>query len=193
LSGGALRAKGADVRAGIERPTPVAITRLDPGQPGIFTAIFGPRGDVRIHSPGLAAAPRQPPLGTTTSHVPSRESSFALLAESAPDGETIVVGSSLAAVDRNLTSLTLILVGIGAGGFLASLAGGWLLSGGALGPVERLTSEASEIGAGDLDRRLPDPARLDEIGRLARTLNSMLDRVGESVRRGAACRVAGAR
>ena len=179
----ALRVQAADVRAGIERPTPVAITRLDPGQPGIFTAIFGPRGDVRIHSPGLPAALRQPPLGTTTAQVPGSESSFALLAESAPDGETIVVGSSLAAVDRNLTSLTLILVGIGAGGFLASLAGGWLLSGRALGPVERLTSEASEIGAGDLDRRLPDPARLDEIGRLARTLNSMLDRVAESVRR----------
>ena len=179
----ALRVQAADVRAGIERPTPVAITRLDPGQPGIFTAIFGPRGDVRVHSPGLPDALRQPPLGVTTASLPGSDTAFAVLAEAAPDGETIVVGSSLATVDRTLASLTLLLAGIGAGGFLASLAGGWLLSGRALGPVERLTREASEIGAGDLDRRLPQPARLDEIGRLARTLNGMLDRVGDSVRR----------
>jgi two-component system OmpR family sensor kinase len=178
----ALRVQAADVRAGIERPTPIAITQLDPGQPGIFTAIFS-GGEVRLHSLGMPDTLRRPPLGATTERLPGSSSPFALLAESAPDGQTIVVGSSLAAVDRNLASLALLLVGIGATGFLGSLAGGWLLSGRALGPVERLTNEASVIGAADLDRRLPQPARLDEIGRLAGTLNGMLDRVAESFRR----------
>src|SRR6266566_5613789 len=36
----ALQAQAADVRAGLDRATTVAVTRLDPAQPGMFTAIF---------------------------------------------------------------------------------------------------------------------------------------------------------
>jgi len=179
----ALRVQAADVRAGIDREARVAVTSLDPAQPGIFTAVLGPRGEVREHSTGAPDALGTPPLGITTAALPGSQTPYALLAESAPGGETIVVGSSLASVDRNLSSLAVLLLGMGVAGFVASVGGGWLLSGRALGPVERLTKEASDIGPGDLDRRLPQPRRLDEIGRLARTLNGMLDRVAESVRR----------
>jgi signal transduction histidine kinase len=179
----ALQVQAADVRAGLDRATTVAVTRLDPAQPGMFTAIFGAKGELKQHSAGIPIGLRLPLSGPSTAQLSSGGSSFELLAEPAPDGQTIVVGSSLAQVDRILGNLALLLVGIGAAGFLASLAGGWLLSGRALGPVERLTTEATVIGAADLERRLPQPARLDEIGRLARTLNVMLDRVAESVRR----------
>jgi signal transduction histidine kinase len=51
----------------------------------------------------------------------------------------------------------------------------WLLLGRALRPLERLDRAAAEIGrTGDSTRRLPDPDRRDEVGRLAATLNEML-------------------
>jgi len=178
----ALQVQAADVRSGLDRDVRVSVTRLDPGQPGIFTAVLGPTGDLRQHSPG-APVGLHPPAGVSTVHPATGLPPIAVFAEAAPDGQTIVVGSSLAAIDRNLDSLALLLLGIGIAGFAASLGGGWLLSGRALAPVARLTREATGIDAADLERRLPEPRRLDEIGRLAQTLNGMLDRVADSVRR----------
>ena len=62
-----------------------------------------------------------------------------------------------------------------------SLVAGWWLAGRALAPVGELTTEAAAIGASDLARRLPTGGRDDELGRLATTLNAMLDRVEGSV------------
>lgn len=53
----------------------------------------------------------------------------------------------------------------------------WLLIGRTLRPVERIRAEAAEITGSDLHRRIPEPGGDDEIGRLARTLNTMLDRL----------------
>jgi signal transduction histidine kinase len=62
-----------------------------------------------------------------------------------------------------------------------------LLMRGALQPLARLDRAAGDIGrTGDPSRRLPDPHRADEVGRLATTLNTMLDsldRARESERR----------
>jgi len=63
---------------------------------------------------------------------------------------------------------------------LGALAASWLLIGRALRPVERMRAEAAEITGSDLHRRIPEPSGDDEIGRLARTLNSMLDRIDQS-------------
>jgi signal transduction histidine kinase len=56
----------------------------------------------------------------------------------------------------------------------------WLVIGRALRPVEAIRSEVADIGGGDLHRRVPVPATQDEIGRLASTMNSMLDRLESS-------------
>lgn len=53
--------------------------------------------------------------------------------------------------------------------------GSWLLAGVALRPVERLRAEAMTISTIDPDRRLAVPSPRDEIARLARTLNDLLD------------------
>ena len=178
----ALHVQLADVQAGLGRDREVAVTRLDPAQPGIFTAILARDGNVRLRSPGVPSNLRPEPAAGVQQLV-SGGSTYAVLAAASSNGETIVVGTSLAAVDRTLGGLALVLTVVSIGGFVASLAGGWLLSGRALGPVERLTREATVIGAADLERRLPEPTRLDEIGRLTQTLNGMLDRVAASVRR----------
>jgi heavy metal sensor kinase len=59
----------------------------------------------------------------------------------------------------------------------------WWLVGRTLRPVETIRREVADIGGSDLDRRVPVPAGDDEVARLARTMNGMLDRLEESARR----------
>jgi signal transduction histidine kinase len=55
--------------------------------------------------------------------------------------------------------------------------GGWWIARKALGPVAEITREAEAITADKLDRRLAAATVDDEIGRLTRVLNDMLDRL----------------
>lgn len=47
--------------------------------------------------------------------------------------------------------------------------------------VERITETVGRIGSNDLAKRLPEPINSDEISRLAKTFNRMLDRMESSV------------
>ena len=47
--------------------------------------------------------------------------------------------------------------------------------------VERITETVARIGTEDLQERLPEPANSDEISRLAKIFNHMLDRLQPSV------------
>jgi heavy metal sensor kinase len=82
-------------------------------------------------------------------------------------------------LDRLLTliliggPLTLILAGLG-GVFLASRA---------LRPIDRMTQTAQTISASDLNRRIEYVGPADEVGRLAQTFDSMLDRLQTSFER----------
>jgi len=48
--------------------------------------------------------------------------------------------------------------------------------------VERITETVARIGSEELDERLPEPAGSDEISRLAKTFNHMLERIQASVK-----------
>src|SRR5262249_26286896 len=56
----------------------------------------------------------------------------------------------------------------------------WYLAGRALKPVEAIRAEAEEITGTTMHRRVPEPDTDDEVGRLARTMNAMLDRLETS-------------
>lgn len=58
----------------------------------------------------------------------------------------------------------------------------WSVVGRALAPVEAIRAEVESISADELHRRIDPPGRDDEIGRLARTMNRMLDRLERSQR-----------
>ena len=64
---------------------------------------------------------------------------------------------------------------------LASLCGGYLLTGRALLPVGRMTAVASQLSISDLHGRVPVPHSGDELQALAETWNSMLARLQASV------------
>jgi signal transduction histidine kinase len=56
----------------------------------------------------------------------------------------------------------------------------WLAVGRALAAVEAIRGRAERITAARLSDRVPEPTRMDEIGRLARTINAMLARLDAS-------------
>ena len=62
----------------------------------------------------------------------------------------------------------------------AAMAGGYWLARRALSPVERITATAETITANRLDQRLEVLPVQDELSRLARTLNDMIDRLQHS-------------
>lgn len=88
------------------------------------------------------------------------------------------VGLLLDANDQALNHLTRILLVGGAAGIVLAGLGGAFLSRQALRPIDTITHTAISItDAGDLSRRIPEPAARDEVGRLAATFNRMLARL----------------
>lgn len=75
---------------------------------------------------------------------------------------------------NKVASVTVVVI---VGLFLFSLAVGWFFAGRALRPVDRITAVAHEIEATDLSRRIGLEGPDDELTRLARTFDAMLDRL----------------
>ncbi len=98
----------------------------------------------------------------------------------ASGGETVVVAAPLDDATE-VFGAALGVVALGMAGTIAAVAAAtWLLTGRALRPVDRMRSEAAQISAGDLPRRLEVPGTGDEVARLATTLNEMLSRLDEA-------------
>lgn len=68
-------------------------------------------------------------------------------------------------------------------GLPGAALGGWWLAGRALAPVRAMTESANRIEAENLAERLPQPPQDDELGKLARTFNQLLDRLQEAFQR----------
>lgn len=120
---------------------------------------------------------------TTIDELPDDPTTFRLLSRVVErDGTTYVihVAANPDDIDDSVATLTraLLIVIPLVTALLAALL--WWLTGRALRPVESIRAEVAAMDGADLDRRVPEPARDDEIGRLARTMNSMLDRIEES-------------
>ncbi|MER5884733.1 HAMP domain-containing sensor histidine kinase [Streptomyces sp. NPDC001941] len=64
-------------------------------------------------------------------------------------------------------------------GLAAALA--WAVTGAAMRPVAAIRTELDAVTARELDRRVPEPPGGDEIALLARTVNTTLDRLEQSV------------
>lgn len=88
------------------------------------------------------------------------------------------LGVSTRALDQSLSRLrnSLFLIGVPLTLLLAGV-GGWWLAGRAFDPINRIIVAAQKLGAERLDARLPMPEADDELGRLSKTLNEMLDRL----------------
>jgi two-component system, OmpR family, sensor kinase len=89
----------------------------------------------------------------------------------------LVVAAPLSDVDRSVDRLRLLLGVAGPIALVLAGAGGWLLARAALRPVDQMTRQAGAIGAHRLHDRVSVPDAADELTRLARTLNGMLERI----------------
>jgi two-component system, OmpR family, sensor kinase len=89
----------------------------------------------------------------------------------------VVVGSTLAGVHQTMGRLRLLLIVADPAALALACLAAWLLAGAALRPVESMRQEAAAISMTDPGRRLPVPPANDEVARLGRTLNSLLDRL----------------
>ncbi|HTI33405.1 MAG TPA: HAMP domain-containing sensor histidine kinase [Miltoncostaea sp.] len=151
VKGTEVRDSGATLQLPADIPDGYSTADL-PGDPGEYRILSIPLAGVP-HGPG----PTSPSLASAT---------------------TLVVAVPLADVNSTLHRLTLIELAVGAAvlGALALLA--WWLVRLGLRPLERIEATAERIAAGDdLDRRIPDADPRTEVGRLARALNAMLDRL----------------
>ncbi len=100
------------------------------------------------------------------------------VAADTPDGpRTVIVARALADALESTDVITrLLMVGLP---ILLVLVGvtTWTVVGRALAPVEGIRREADSVTAAELYRRVPEPESGDEVWRLARTMNRMLDRL----------------
>jgi two-component system sensor histidine kinase MprB len=97
-------------------------------------------------------------------------------------GRAVEAVRSLSEVDDTLSRLTLILIAVCAGGVGLAIALGLLVARTAMRPVARLTAAAEHVArTRDLSRRIQTGGRRDELARLARSFNTMLEALERSL------------
>jgi two-component system sensor histidine kinase MprB len=97
-------------------------------------------------------------------------------------GYTLLLARPMGEIDAALRRLALLLLGIAAIGIGTAVAVGTFVTRTVVGPVTRLTETAERISAtGDLSYRIEVPPATDELSRLARTFNAMLEALEGSV------------
>ena len=97
------------------------------------------------------------------------------------DGRTIYLGLSDRGAKYLLHRLARRLLIVWGGMFLLGFAISYWSARRTLLRVERITEAVARIGTEDLEERLPEPVNSDEISRLGKTFNHMLDRLQSSV------------
>lgn len=158
-----------------------------------FLQQLAPDGSVLASSQNAAGLPPTVPalragqgqVTVTVSDVPLSNGEFRVLARPLGEGrpDTLVVAKNLDDVNESVGTLTTSLA------FAVPLVVAllalllWWLTGRVLRPVEAIRTEVASIKGDELSRRVPTSRSDDEISRLARTMNAMLDRVEQATDR----------
>ncbi|MBI2857958.1 MAG: HAMP domain-containing protein [Chloroflexi bacterium] len=117
-------------------------------------------------------------VGFSTSLTPDGQSIrlYAAPFSNAFNARVIVIGRPTADITTALNAFRQVLIFSGGAVILLAALGGVLLADRVLRPVDRITRTARDIGERDLSRRI-DVQTTDELGRLAATLNNMIERL----------------
>ncbi|MEO6058377.1 MAG: HAMP domain-containing sensor histidine kinase, partial [Candidatus Limnocylindria bacterium] len=170
----------AGVQSALDSDQQAGLQDGDTDTASVWVVLFSADGSLLEASSGAPALTSVPAADGPIS-IAGR--SLIVQTERMDTGLVVVAGSDLTQVAAAQAALAELLGLAGVAAVLVSGLGGWWLAGRALGPVATMTAEAAAISEADLERRLQEPRSLDELGVLARTLNRMLDRVADSVRR----------
>jgi len=113
-------------------------------------------------------------------HVPGWKETFRVVFQ-VQEGKTIYVGLSDRGANHLLRRLADRFLMVWGGMFLLGFVISYWSARRTLLRVERITETVARIGTKDLNERLPETVNSDEISRLAKTFNHMLDRLQSSV------------
>ncbi|GAA3846653.1 hypothetical protein GCM10022226_82860 [Sphaerisporangium flaviroseum] len=180
--------RAADLMADADRAGKVTAPIITSSVPGVeLVQIVGPDRRVIASSPAAAGLPplidtwpsaRDPQQDMQTCANP-RLGCIRLAAirvSSAPDSNVVYAGDQVRWVISTAVFDALFAVQVAALIFLAIWAT-WKITGRTLRPVEAIRTELAATNVHDLSSRVPEPAGDDEIARLARTVNSTLERL----------------
>lgn len=153
--------------------------------------LVDPAGKVFFESRVFNGQPALPmPAGAATGplRIETRELSelgACRVATSVVDGPagryTIHAATSLEPFEHQISVLITVLLASGPVALVCGLAGGYTLARRALSPVERMVDVANRITATDLHQRVEVLNPNDELGRLAQTLNALIDRLQKAI------------
>ena len=113
----------------------------------------------------------------TSGSIDANGPAFRVRAVKQQQGVIALVAQPLVDQTSTLHTLFLIEFAVTAGALVLALAGGWWLVRLGLRPLEDVEATAESIAAGNLDQRVPGADQPTEVGRLARALNVMLERI----------------
>lgn len=145
-------------------------------------ARFGSVGTAQLlRTPPVRLLLRRPPHSTTSYRATLNGVDTLFLASPIRQGAnvvgTLVVASSLSQLHADQNRVLVLVAGEAMVALVAAVAGAYLLLRRLLRTVGSITDTAASIENGDLDLRLGDQGTDDEVGQLAATFDSMLDRL----------------
>jgi two-component system OmpR family sensor kinase len=105
---------------------------------------------------------------------------FRVRASTLSTGEQLIIAVPVDDTVATLNRLLVIELAVTAIALLAAVALGWWSVRVGLRPLVEVEATADAIAEGELDRRVPGDEANTEVGRLARTLNSMLQRIQDA-------------
>ncbi len=126
-----------------------------------------------------------PPASTTTVHTRLSGIDTAYVVSPILEGShvigSVIVAENLAFQHSDESKMLTLVIGEASVALVGAVAGAYLLLRRLLRTVGRITTTASAIENGDLERRLGDQGTDDEMAQLAATFDSMLDRLDTSM------------
>lgn len=131
-----------------------------------------------VNTPTESAALSNIPAGTAASRSGFRVIR-SLLPKPRDTRHWVVVGSSLSIPNQDLARIDQLVTVIGFLALILAPLGGFLLANRAIRPIAEQTRTAARLRPTQLNERLPIRGSGDELDRLARTFNTLLDRTAE--------------
>ncbi len=126
--------------------------------------------------------PGEPAIYLTVGSATPGGPQFRVRASALLGGDQLILAAPLTDTAGSLHRLLLIEVAVTGGALAAAAVLGWWVVRVGLRPLEEVERTADAIAEGDMTRRVPEAQPSTEVGRLARALNAMLERIQDAFR-----------
>ncbi|MBT2517765.1 HAMP domain-containing protein [Streptomyces sp. ISL-90] len=167
----------AAIASQLEEGGPASLGELDDDR---FVQVVDDSGAVVAASENAPASPLATREDDDPGTVRVIDETFVTATDDADGGFIVIAGRSTEPTDETLATVAgLLAVAVPLLIVLVAVTT-WFVVGRALSPVERMRRQVDAVTSTTLARRLDETGTDDEIGRLARTMNGMLDRLEAS-------------